>query len=68
MDVFAETFSETVYKTVISGCLWKWDGGPGMGKRLCFLSITFILREILPKSIYDYFDGKQVIQKLLITL
>ena len=32
MGVFAQTFSETTYKTVISGCLWKGDEGLGMRK------------------------------------
>lgn len=32
MGVFTQTFSETTYKTVISGCLWKGDEGLGMRK------------------------------------
>lgn len=41
MGIFAQTFSETIYKKVISGCLWKGDEGLGMRKRLHFIFITW---------------------------
>ena len=63
MGVLAQTFSETIYKTVISGCLWKGDEGLGMRKRLHFIFITLSPWEVHTTSMYYYFSRKQVTQK-----
>lgn len=61
---FAQTFSETIYKKVISGWV-SFEGGIVIGKRkrLHFIFITLILWEVRrTTSKYYYFNRKQVIQ------